>query len=405
MAANWTTFNTTSGFIGIGTTPNTINNINIYSDDLYNSNQLLISSMSNLANIQFNNNLSNASIGIGCSEILGNYKNNLYFETNNTIILNSGRKNLSTITDFSEIANVKITKNNIGFYAKSYLEPRYTLDIESDNSNVIINDTYKVDATYKVNSKNIYYPTCTVNNNIYGENELSNLINNIAFDIASPLKRYPPKTYDSSTEMTFINNTISNYSNTFTVNNYQNGYGIGTYKVITSSGGIETNVNFLKSRLLFNLTNNSTDEINSSGFLFDSNIDNYNNLGNYIRTNNINSSYLGGWIKIQFPEPIILRKFAFLSHAKSGFTINDYKFLPGSWKCYGSSNDITYTEIPEANSPYRITDQYYFNNQLKYTHYLANTFNTSYNYIAWTFNQLSGTNINTNNSLRHLYEI
>jgi len=73
MAANWTIFNTTPGYIGIGTTPNTINNINIYSDDPYNSNQLLISSMSNLANIQFNNNLSNASIGIGCSEILGNY--------------------------------------------------------------------------------------------------------------------------------------------------------------------------------------------------------------------------------------------------------------------------------------------------------------------------------------------
>ena len=61
MAANWTIFNTTSGYIGIGTTPNTINNINIYSDDRNNSNQLLIASMSNLANIQFNNNLKLSS--------------------------------------------------------------------------------------------------------------------------------------------------------------------------------------------------------------------------------------------------------------------------------------------------------------------------------------------------------
>ena len=105
---------------------------------------------SSIPNIQFNNNLSNASIGIGCSEILGNYKNNLYFETNNTIILNSGRKNLSTITDFYDLANIKITKNNIGFYTRSYLEPKYTLDIESDTTAIIINDTYKIDAIYKI---------------------------------------------------------------------------------------------------------------------------------------------------------------------------------------------------------------------------------------------------------------
>jgi len=407
------TVNNTTGYIGINTVANINNNINIYNNALNSSNQLLITSTCNFANIQLTNEInSNAFIGLGCSNISGNYTCNLFIETNKSIIINAN--NINKLTTQSQSRSLIISSN--GYIAVNYnndlnnlydyLPDTYNLSIYGiTSSNFFLNGS-KIYSTTCTHANSINYPTCIVNNNIYAGNELSNLIYNIAFDIASPIKRYPPKTYDSSTQMTsFTNNTITNYSNTFTINDYQNGYGIGTYKVITSSGGIETNKDFLKSRLLFNLTNNSTDEINSNGFLFDSNIDNYNNIGNYIKTNNIDGSYLGGWIKIQFPESIILRKFAFSSYAKSGFTINDYKYLPGSWKCYGSIDNITYTEIPEANSTYRITDKYYFNNQLKYTHYLANTFNKSYNYIAWTFNQLSGTNINTNNSLRHLYEI
>jgi len=86
-----------TGTLGIGTTNSAQNQIFISTSNSTSSNQLLIRSTSNFANIQFNNGVpaSNAFIGLGCSNITGNYTCNLFLETNNSIILNAGGVNAS----------------------------------------------------------------------------------------------------------------------------------------------------------------------------------------------------------------------------------------------------------------------------------------------------------------------
>jgi hypothetical protein len=144
--------------------------------------------------------------------------------------------------------------------------------------------------------------------------------------------------------------------------------------------------------------------------LFNVNIDTYNGTGNYIGNNFIFSNYKGAWLKIKLPEPIVLRKFAFSSYMKLNeayFESINYEYLPGSWKCYGSIDDITYIEIPEANSPYRISTAYYVTNLITYTQYLANTFNTPYIFFVWVFNQLTGISFGTGTTqtITGLFEI
>jgi len=88
-----------SGNLGIGTLAASQNQLSIYTSNSTASNQLLITSISNSASIQLNNNItSNAIIGLGCSNITGNYQNNLFLETNNSIIFNTGGINATSST-------------------------------------------------------------------------------------------------------------------------------------------------------------------------------------------------------------------------------------------------------------------------------------------------------------------
>jgi len=396
-STNWVFLNYNNQNIGIGTT-NSVNNISIFTTDSFSSNQLLITSTCNFANIQLNNGItSNAYIGIGCTNITNNYSCNLFIETNNSIIFNAGGINKSL-----SIPNLIINSNcNIGINTSN---PLFTLDVNGsiNASNIIINSSI--------------IPYNTINNNI-NNYSLSNVIYNLAYNFAIPLKKYPPKCFDNYVNTQYITGTYSNHIGSIILTNTNKLYGApmygnGTYNITYSSHGLDT-TKYLNLRTIINTltsfgSTDTTELTNSNLPLFNSNIDSYNNIGIYTGTNFINSSYLGGWIKIQFPDPIVLRKFSFLTYSilnnKTAFYDN-YKYLPGSWKCYGSMDNITYTEIPQANSPYRITPNDYIKNVYSYNHYLANTFNTAYTYIVWVINALSGTSISDVYTIRALFEI
>ena len=97
--------------IGIGASTTTQNQLYINTISSSSSNQILIASTSNFANIQFNNGItSNAFIGIGCSNITGNYSNNMFLETTNSIVFNAGG-----INAWASIPDMIISSNgNVG---------------------------------------------------------------------------------------------------------------------------------------------------------------------------------------------------------------------------------------------------------------------------------------------------
>ncbi len=90
---------------------------------------------------------------------------------------------------------------------------------------------------------------------------------------------------------------------------------------------------------------------------------------------------MGDWVIIKLPNPILLTKFRF--YAKIGFIDRS----PSLWRCYGSKDGITFTEITEAsNNISALTSTNYPSNI--YEKSLASSFNTEYQYIGFTINKL-----------------
>ena len=78
------------------------------------------------------------------------------------------------------------------------------------------------------------------------------------------------------------------------------------------------------------------------------------------------------------PNPIILTKYNIIAR------INLIIRAPAEWKCYGSNNGITFTEITEAAQMTKLFTGDYVN------HTYTKSFNNSksYLYIGFTFNKL-----------------
>ena len=113
----------------------------------------------------------------------------------------------------------------------------------------------------------------------------------------------------------------------------------------------------------------------------------YQSTGAYIAagTSGIGSTtptYKGDWIIVQFPYPIILTKFI-IYHVSTATT-----YAPKTWKCYGSTDGITWTEITDAASPPSGVSSY---TSYAYTTTLPSYFDIPYLYIGWTFGSLMGT--------------
>jgi hypothetical protein len=191
-------------------------------------------------------------------------------------------------------------------------------------------------------------------------------------------RQYPPKAYDSSTTETTTTEILNktSYKQTITLNTTGITYGSGDYILYSSSVFTFGDQNLYRKRDLFNFTSDI-------GGVWDVN---YNAVdGNYLGLNFIKNYYFGDWIIIKLPTPITLSKFIFWG--RFGLISRS----PSLWKCYGSNDGITFTEIDEAsNSTTALINTDY--PSLKYQKSLF-TFNTPYLYIGFTFNKtVGGTN-------------
>ena len=197
----------------------------------------------------------------------------------------------------------------------------------------------------------------------------SNILRNI--DNSYPIlkeRQYPPKLYDSITAETTTTEILgkTTYKQTLTLNTTGISYGSGDYIIYSSS-----TYNSLFKNLLFDYNLNN---VEGSAFqaLYTSGI--------YNSTNFILSNYLGDWIIIKLPVSIILTRFSF--QERSGLTSR----APAEWKCYGSIDGITFTEITQASQMTRLTASNYVNGF--YTKSFLNT--TPYLYIGFTINKIVG---------------
>jgi hypothetical protein len=205
-------------------------------------------------------------------------------------------------------------------------------------------------------------------------------------------RQYPPKLFNTSTNEITSSNDIFNiapvpyYKQTITLNTDDITYGSGTYEIYSSSMYPHpTLASQIKKLLLFDYNNDD-----AIGAHWDNN--NYTN-GVYNKSNFIVSGYTGDWIILKLPNPIILTKFSFSQRIAAPAR------APAEWKCYGSSDGITFTEITQASNDI---------NSLKTTDYANNiyektltNFNTPYIYIGFTFKKLLGIDIVLNfNELR-----
>jgi hypothetical protein len=191
-------------------------------------------------------------------------------------------------------------------------------------------------------------------------------------------RQYPSKSYDSFTDQItssgeILNINPTNYiKETITLNPTGIKYGIGTYKIYTSSF---YNSATPKVKLFNHITNDDLPHWAVS----------YTQPGGtYPGSNYIVSEYTGEWIIIKLINPIILTKFRF-------WTRSDIPSRsPSLWRCYGSNDGITFTEIKEAsNDTTSLTLDNYPSNVYEK---LLTTFNIPYLYIGFTIKKLVGGN-------------
>ena len=240
--------------------------------------------------------------------------------------------------------------------------------------NSILSDDYMIKLNNYINTYKSTGNILDLKSNIFG------IVNN-SYPIIKDEKQYPPKLYDSSTAQTSITGELTNispttfYKETFTINSYSNGYGIGIYTIYTSSmydsGAGRIN--------LFNY-NNSDDAPHWSASSYTA------PNGTYPGSSYIVSGYTGDWIIIKLPIQIILTSFSFY------YRPSLISRCPSLWKCYGSNDGITFTEITEAsNSSIELT---FINYSLGYYKQILKSFSTLYSYIGFVFNKLIGGNAN-----------
>ena len=106
-------------------------------------------------------------------------------------------------------------------------------------------------------------------------------------------------------------------------------------------------------------------------------------------TNYIKDDYKGDWIVIKLPVSIILTSFRFY--------YNQATRAPGLWRCYGSNDGITFTEILEAsndNPANAITATYYTTNV--FYEKILSPITTEYKYISYLCQPLNSNTLSGN---------
>jgi hypothetical protein len=243
-----------------------------------------------------------------------------------------------------------------------------------DNSNILLGTINTTSNLLRevINSSNL------ISSN-YTNNQIYNSLNVLDLGLE---QQYPPKEWNISTNLTPVTLlSQSCFTQTFTINSYTNGYGIGTYRVYTSSyyyDGLNYSQKELFNHSLLDVGGHWTDIGNYSGGV-------YNKTTNYI-----NNNYYGEWFIIQLPVAIILTKFQIYMRPSNTTR------APAEWRIYGSTDGITFTEILEARQGSRLTVTDYVSNSY-YIKILASTFTTPYTYFGMAVNKLIGTSETTLN--------
>ena len=285
----------------------------------------------------------------------------------------------SSITQL-DYNNITYNKPDLSVLAGGYWSLSNTT-IFNLNSNIGIGTTnssgYKLNVAGSLNASNIYENGSLISSKylgLSGGTLTSNLIINNSFNLSEE-RQYPPKKFTSFTDgfsSTLLNKSV--YSEIINLDTSGITYGSGDYYIYTStwSGNgslINTYFNF-----------DTLDFTASSSFYWS--YPNYSsNL--YTQNNYILPNYLGDWLIIKLPVPIILTKFRF--YRRSPWTGR----APAEWRCYGSMDGITFTEISQASQTTAIDSNAYINNNL-YEKILDTGFNTFYYYIGWVVNKIIG---------------
>ena len=288
----------------------------------------------------------------------------IYTQTETNTLLNAKQNTLTASTILSGIgSNLTLINYSNLFNLPSTFTPTMT-------------NLYNKTEIDSITNNNINYTTITSNilntkidvNNI----NISNILYNTNY---TDERQYPPKLYNSAsgeTSTTEIFNKTT-YKQTLTLNTSDITYGFGEYTIYSSSiWGTNTFKQFLFD---YNTTNDNPHWL----------LNNYTtSTGLYsgVSTNFIINDYIGDWIIIKLPNPIILTKFNFYARLTNDLIVR----APSLWRCYGSNDGITFTEITEASNTNALTTNSYTNGL--YTKSFNNLI--SYIYIGFVFSKIIG---------------
>jgi len=191
--------------------------------------------------------------------------------------------------------------------------------------------------------------------------------------VDSSIRTYPPKVFDSKTaEVPTIFLGRPAYNQNITLNSIGISYGSGQYSLYFSSVSINTNIH--KSNLF--------DSTSSSAYWQPSA---YNQVGifntTYVNTTYISSDYMGEWLVVQLPYQIRLTGYCFKGGAMAFFH-------PGEFKMYGSTDGISFSEIPQASVMDKITFSSYSSSQTCFLKTVTPTSNPLL-YLGFTVNKLT----------------
>ena len=318
------------------------------------SNCLLISS--NLSNLNIINGFINSNI-----------QTQQYINSLNTIEFRIDNINISNIYVSSNVlSNLNI---NLGFINSNItteqLIPSLKTSLLNLNSGNIIN-VNNIVSSGKIKENDIFLESKYATINYVN----TNLFNNSY----SPERLYPPKTFNSYTLAITSTEILGRncFKETITLTSDNITYGSGTYNIYSSSSYGDYNFS------VFNIFNFTT---NTAGFFGSGNY-NYN-TGFFNRTDMfLKNNYFGDWVVIKLLSPLILNRFKL-------YYTNIYS-APALWRLYGSSDGLTFTEIPEGGN---FIDALTINNYSGgfYEKIFDNT--KEYLYIGIVINKIIGGNI------------
>jgi hypothetical protein len=207
----------------------------------------------------------------------------------------------------------------------------------------------------------------------------SNHLYNLAYNYTEE-RRYPSKTFTTvspETSITLLEDLV--YYEKLYLDTNSISYGSGFYEVYSSSTYGLTNQ---KSKL-FNYQSVDTTYPRWGISLYNS------GTGNYQGNSTIDNVYYGDWVIIKLPQQIMLTRYRIYQRIDSIFP----QKAPSEWKCYGSNDGITFTEIIEASQMTRlISNDYTFG---FYEKTLNSSFTTQYQWIGFVFGKLLSVSGNT----------